>query len=153
MKTMRVFSVVLVLAFLMTGIYAQDNSGQKPASQPGIEQNRPKARMNPQMRERMKARAQEMNEKHQKMMEEMKKMDETLQQKVDAMNAATGEQKVTAMADVINEMVKERKIMHENMATMHKDMSGHMMMMDHMGGGMMNDMGTTGTMSNSEEKK
>ena len=93
----------------------------------------------------------------------MKQMDEALQQKVDAMNAATGEQKMSAMAGVITELVKERKSMHEHMATMHKDMCDHMMMMDHMGemrGGMMQDKDTTGAMGmmsgpmgGSEEKK
>lgn len=149
MKTMRVFSMVLLLTFLMVGIYAQDNSGQKPPSQQGMDEKHPMKRMNPQMRERMKARAQEMKAKHQKMMEEMKKMDEVLQQKVDAMNVATGEQKVSAMADVINELVKERKSMHDHMAMMHKDMGDHMMTMGHMGGmrgGMTHDIDTTGTM-------
>jgi NADH dehydrogenase/NADH:ubiquinone oxidoreductase subunit G len=97
---------------------------------------------------------QEMEAKHQQMMEEMKKMNETLQQKVDAMNAATGEQKVNAMADVINELVKERKAMYEHMAEMHKNMGNHMMM-GHMGGmhgGAMHDMGTTGTMSGSRKR-
>lgn len=168
MKKFRVFSVVLLLAFLLAGIYAQSNSGQDPPTQPGTDQQgmnqkHPMGRMNAQARERMKARAQEMKEKQQKMTEEMKKMDEALQPKIDAMIAATGEQKVNAMADVINELVKERKAMHEHMATMHKDMCDHMMPMDHMGGmhgAMMHDMGTTGTMGmmsgpmgDTEEKK
>ena len=59
MKTMRALSVVLLLAFLMAVIYAQDNSGQNPPAQqgtdqPGMDQQRPMGRMNPQMREQMK---------------------------------------------------------------------------------------------------
>ena len=66
MKTLRAFSVVLLLAFLMAGLNAQENVGQTPPppqgmNQQGMDQRHPMSRMNPQMREQMQARAQEMN--------------------------------------------------------------------------------------------
>jgi hypothetical protein len=64
--------------------------------------------------------------KRDQMMSRMKSMDAALDQKVGAMNAATGSAKVDAMANVINELVSQRKQMEQNMMTMHADMMQHM---------------------------
>jgi hypothetical protein len=60
----------------------------------------------------------DMMKRHQQMMAEMKAADEKLDQLVTQMNAATGEAKVTAMAEVVNEIVRQQKAMHEHMAHM-----------------------------------
>lgn len=70
---------------------------------------------------------------HEQMMSRMKEMDIQLQEKVDAMDAAKGEQKVEAMAAVIKEMASQRKEMQERMMNMHNMKMGHMM--GHMGKG------------------
>jgi hypothetical protein len=44
----------------------------------------------------------------------MRAMDTRLDEKLAAMNAAKGDQKVEAMASVINELVSQRKEMREN---------------------------------------
>jgi hypothetical protein len=81
--------------------------------------------------------------KHENMMAEMKAMDARLDEKLAAMNAAKGDQKVEAMAAVINELVSQRKAMRENLGGMHHEMKGPMMgqsgvedcpMMKHHGG-------------------
>jgi hypothetical protein len=49
---------------------------------------------------------------------------------VSRMNRATGNQKVTTMADVINELVGQRKVMHQHMREMMESRQGtrtHMM--------------------------
>ena len=62
----------------------------------------------------------QMKGEHQKM---MKDMDARLDAKVAAMDAATGDKKVEAMADVIKEMVAQRKEMRQHMMEMrHKRM-------------------------------
>ena len=48
---------------------------------------------------------------------------------VSRMNRATGNRKVTAMADVINELVAQRKAMHEHMRQMMESRKGMMRMM------------------------
>jgi hypothetical protein len=58
--------------------------------------------------------------------------DARLDSLVRAMNSATGDRKVQAMADVINEMVAERKLMHQHMQEM---MPGHGGMRRHPGMG------------------
>ena len=50
--------------------------------------------------------------------------DARLDSLVRAMNAATGDRKVQAMAGVINEMVAERKMMHQHMREMMMDHGG-----------------------------
>ena len=68
--------------------------------------------------------------------------DARLDSLVAAMNAAKGDRKVKAMAQVINELVAQRKAMHEHMRTMmrsggmrrHPDGDSGMMHHDGMGG-------------------
>jgi Spy/CpxP family protein refolding chaperone len=61
---------------------------------------------------------------HQQMMAEMKAADSRVQELVTKMNAAKGDQKVDAMAALLNEMVKNDSHMHHRMMEMH----GRMMM-------------------------
>ena len=75
---------------------------------------------------------------HEEMMSRMKEMDVRLGEKVAAMDAAKGEQKVEAMAAVIKEMVSQRKDMQEHMMKMHDMRKGHM---EHMKQGMQGEAG------------
>jgi hypothetical protein len=76
----------------------------------------------------------EMMKRHQQMMADIKAADLKLEELVKDMNAATGEAKIAAIAQVVNELVRQQKTMHEHMATMNQQM-----MMQMMGGrGMMN---------------
>jgi hypothetical protein len=52
------------------------------------------------------------------MMTDMKALDARLDEKLAAVNAAQGEAKVDAMAALLNELVSQRKTMHEKMAGM-----------------------------------
>jgi hypothetical protein len=67
---------------------------------------------------------QDWQAKHEKMVAEMKAMDTRLEEKLAAMNAAKGDQKVEAMAAVINELVSQRKAMKESFGPMHHGMRG-----------------------------
>lgn len=64
----------------------------------------------------------------QKMEAQMKVQDAELDKLVARMNSATGEQKVDAVAAVVNKLVEDRKMIHAQMAGMHKNMHGGMMM-------------------------
>jgi hypothetical protein len=56
------------------------------------------------------------------MMPAMDSLDRRLDSLVSRMNRASGNQKVTAMAAVINELVAQRKAMHGHMQQMHGQM-------------------------------
>ena len=67
---------------------------------------------------------------HEQMMAEMKSADAKLDQLVKDMNVASGEAKIAAIAQVVNELAQQQKSMHERMATMHQHlMMGGMAMM------------------------
>jgi hypothetical protein len=57
----------------------------------------------------------------------MKEMDAKLESMVAQMNASKGDKKIQAMAAVINEMVEQRREMHERMTGMMQNMMGHAM--------------------------
>jgi hypothetical protein len=59
-----------------------------------------------------------MMQRHEQMMAEMKASDARLDELVRAMNAATGDAKISAMAQVINELVRQHQAMHQHMASM-----------------------------------
>ena len=86
------------------------------------------------MGEMMKGDPAKMAEMHQKMEAEMKAQDAELDKLVAAMNSATGEQKVNAIAAVVSKLVEQRKAMHAEMAKMPKNMQGGMMKHDMMKG-------------------
>ena len=74
---------------------------------------------------------QDMMKMHEQMMAEMKAGDAKLDALVAEMNAATGDAKVTAVAAVASELVRQQKSMHDHMGQMHQQMMGGrgMMMM------------------------
>ena len=74
----------------------------------------------------------------QKMMAEMKAMDATLDVLMTKMNAATGEAKVDAIAELLTAIVQQRAAMHDRMMQMQSQMMGQMMQMH---GQMMKQMG------------
>ena len=64
----------------------------------------------------------DMMKMHQQMMADMKSADAKLDQLLSRMNAATGDAKASAVADVVNELVRQQKTMHQRMGTMHDQM-------------------------------
>ena len=85
------------------------------------------------------ARLELAEDETEKMIADMKAMDTRLDEKLAAMNASKGDQKVEAMAAVIKEMVSQRKEMQEHMMKMHDMGKGHMM--EHMKPGMEGEAG------------
>ena len=68
----------------------------------------------------------DMRQQHEQMMAEMKASDARLEELVRAMNATTGDAKVSAMAEVINEMFRQHQAMHRHMAAMDRMPMGPM---------------------------
>ena len=102
---------VLVPAFLLSAAVLTASSQTAPSAQP---------------------RMSDMMQRHQQMMADMKAADAKLDELVRAMNAATGDAKVAAMAQVINELARQHQAMHQRMG-----------MMDQMTMGMMGGRGAT----------
>jgi len=82
-----------------------------------------------QPREQAASNMQDMMKMHEQMMADMKAADSRLDALVKDMNAANGEARVTAVAAVVTELVRQQRSMHERMGQMHQQMMG--------GGGMM----------------
>jgi len=83
---------------------------------------------------KMKPDSKAMMEHRQQMMAEMQAMDKALDEKVARMNAATGEDRLPAAIDVINEFVSQHKVMREKMMRINEQEM--MRMQEHMGEGM-----------------
>jgi hypothetical protein len=66
-----------------------------------------------------------MGQDHQRMMADMKAADDRLQDLMSKMNAATGDQKVNAMADLLTQLVADQRKMHQHMMEMHDQMMSH----------------------------
>ena len=85
----------------------------------------PPAQASPQpAREQSPSSTQNMMKMHEKMMAEMKAADAKLDALVKEMNAASGDTKVTAVAAVVTELVRQHKSMHEHMGQVHQQMMG-----------------------------
>lgn len=106
MKSLLVSVVVLLL--LVVSAFAQQTKPQM-------------------MKQGKMADCQAMMERHKEMQSQMAQMDQKLSDLVMKMNAAKGNDKVEAVAAVVNELADQRKRMHKRMA----DHQG--MMMKHMG--------------------
>ena len=106
MRTIRIAAGVSALALTAQALFAQQPGPPQPPDQrPGM------SGMAEQMQMRM-----------------MDSLNARLDTLVSRMNHATGSRKVTAMADVINELVAQRKAMQQQMREMME--SRHGMMMD-----------------------
>ncbi len=117
MKRIMFFVLIATaVIFLPFVSFAQQQEAQTPAAPGQAESQQKHKNWRP---------TPEMIEHHKKMMAEhdkmAKEMDARLQEKIDAMNAAKGDQKVEAMAAVINEMFAQRKQMRENMMKMREE--------------------------------
>jgi hypothetical protein len=129
--------VIIALAFLAMPVFAVAQQATTPSTPPHEHPAGPESKMD------TTENSKDWQAKHEKMVADMKAMDIRLDEKVAAMNAAKGDQKVEAMAAVINELVSQRKEMRADFSSMHHGMRGPMMghagpmdcpMMKHHGG-------------------
>ena len=81
----------------------------------------------------MEAKCQAMMAEREKMMTAMKAADRRLDDLVAKMNSAAGMEKMAATANVVTEMVTERRTMRDGMMKMQEGMMNHMM--EHMQAG------------------
>ena len=65
---------------------------------------------------------QDMMKMHEKMMAEMKASQAKLDELAKTMNSAAGQAKVSAMAEVLNELVRSHRMMGDHMGSMHQHM-------------------------------
>ena len=72
---------------------------------------------------------QDMSKMHEKMMTDMKAAQTRLDDLATKMNAATGEAKIAAMAELLNELVGQHRAMGQRMGDMDQRMMGQMKMM------------------------
>ena len=115
--------IALIVMSVPVLVLAQQAATPSTSPQGSAAGAQPEGKMDAGMMEKHK----EWQARHEKMMEEMKAMDARLDEKVAAMNAAKGDQKVEAMAAVINELVAQRKAMRDSFGAMHHGMGGPMM--------------------------
>jgi len=113
--------VIIALAFLTLPVFAVAQQATTPSTPPHEHPAGPESKMD------TTEKSKDWQAKHEKMVAEMKAMDTRLDEKLAAMNAATADQKVEAMAAVINELVSQRKEMRANFGPMHHGMRGPMM--------------------------
>jgi hypothetical protein len=114
---------ILTMIPAVCTVYAISVSTAKVAAEP--QQNQPSTSSAQHEHDQpSQAGIADMMKMHQQMMAEMKAADAKLDQLLSRMNAATGDAKTSAMADVVNELSRQQKAMHERMGTMHD----HMMM-------------------------
>ena len=113
------FTLMLAVLIMPCSLFAQQEKPQATEAPAGAKmQSTPSHKMSG---DHMK--------KHDEMMSRMKEMNARLDEKMAAMDAAKGDQKVEAMAAVIKELVSQRKAMQEHMMKMHgakKGAGGHM---------------------------
>ena len=81
----------------------------------------------------MEAKCHAMMAEREKMMTAMKAADQRLDDLVAKMNTAAGMEKMAATANVVTEMVTQRRTMRDGMMKMHEGMMSHMM--EHMQAG------------------
>ncbi len=100
MKTAQLLSIVMVGALSAGTLCAQGMDGGKLGK----------------MQERQ-ARREQIREK---MRDQMKAQDAELDKAAAEMNAATGEKKVDAVAAAVNKLIEQRKAMHKELESLHK---------------------------------
>ncbi len=74
-----------------------------------------------------KSTKQDWREQHRKFQEEVNSMNQRLDQKIAAMNSAQGDQKISAMSDVLNELVTQRHEFQRMFSSMHGKRMAHRM--------------------------
>lgn len=126
MRRMVQVSLVVLMSVLMISTWAVAQQQQPQATAPeahsGHEHGPAAAPGTPDggHHQMMMERCKEMMAKREQAMAEMKAMDAKVDEKIAAMNAAKGDQKVAAMAAVINEMAAQRQMMREKMEAKHQ---------------------------------
>ncbi len=112
----RVWAVLVAFAFLAPPVFVSAQQATTPSPPPHKHPSGPSDKVDKDRDARVE-----------KIRAEIKAMDARLDEKVAAMNAAKGDQKVEAMAAVINELVSQRKEMRQHLGPVHHGMESPMM--------------------------
>jgi hypothetical protein len=115
----------LSLAILLGTPLAFSQSTEKAQAKPMMQKMMEQKAESQESHGDMPAKCKAMMQKRQQMMQKCQKMDAKLDTLAAAMNTATGQKKIEAMAVLLNELVQQRKAMHQ-MMQMKGMMSGMM---------------------------
>jgi gas vesicle protein len=146
--SLMILFMIIAVGFVPALLFAQQSSQEQSTAGMYAMQDK-SAKTDMPCGAKGKMMSKEMQARHKEFQEKLKAMDERLDQKIAAMNSATGDQKMAAMSDVINEMASQRKEFEDMFGSMH----GHRMAhgrralsdtgpMMHGSGDMNKDMGT-----------
>ncbi|NOZ79496.1 MAG: hypothetical protein GXP48_10040 [Acidobacteria bacterium] len=117
----------LSLAILLGTPLAFSQSAEKAQPKPMMQKMMEQKAESQETHGDMPAKCKAMMQKRQQMMQKCQKMDAKLETLAAAMNTATGQKKIEAMAVLVNELVQQRKAMHQMMMMQMKGMMSGMM--------------------------
>jgi hypothetical protein len=121
---MKLFTIAVPVAIAAVLFFAPVRAQQPAGQQPTPSSQHEHGAATPQARGMMD-HGKMMD--HEKMMADMKAADSKLEGLAQKMNAAQGDEKIRAMQDVLNEVVKNQTAMHQHMAMMHEHIMSEMM--------------------------
>ncbi|MEM5788757.1 MAG: hypothetical protein AAGU11_15715 [Syntrophobacteraceae bacterium] len=112
-RFLGIFLLVLAFGVVPTVLPAQqsthDSAGKETVTAPNGAADQSRAGKADSREGKRKQGAEQWAAKHKKLQQQLNDMDKRLEEKVAAMNAAAGDQKMAAMSDVINEMAGQRR--------------------------------------------
>ena len=128
MRVLRISTILALVSLMTTGLFAQTkHHTAKLAAVKLVAKHQQDKPTKSKMDDKMMAMCHEMMGKHEQMHADMKAMDAKLDAMVSKMNAATGVERVDALAEVVTEMASQRREMAMKMSAMQSEMMGHMM--------------------------
>ena len=121
MKRLKIVAIMIFALTIAPGAFAQ------PSQHGGAHMKKFEKKEKTVQAEDMPAMCKAMMAEHSEMAKKLKSMDVRLDEKITALEKATGDRRIDLMVDVIRELVTQRKAMGtQTMAGMHH-MMGHMM--------------------------
>ncbi len=133
-KTITALALVLTIGLIPGALFAQEEAHHPETPAPAATPGETASDIFEEENEAKEGTTGEttgdgMMARHREMAAKMKEMNAQLDQKIQAMNQASGDQKLQAMADVINTMFSQRKEMMDKTMDMHgrmcKTMAGN----------------------------
>lgn len=124
MQSKKLFVILVVLTNMLLGLaFAQENSDrtQTPTEEHSMMKDNSRVQndtMSGCTSEMMPSECEKMMDEHENLKKIMKNMDDKLNKLVEEMNKASQNKKLEAVVAVINELVKQRRTLHERMMTM-----------------------------------
>lgn len=119
---MKLHTLVLSILIISTGTLSVFSRQPRETPFAKLAERQPEGEMGSAMMDR----CNEMMSMHEKMMGKMKASNQRIDSLLETMNESTGAAKVDALAAVVNELVSQRRAMHERMMSFMPRMMHHM---------------------------